>query len=118
LAAARHRRDFETEAVAGGGRGASPSPDRQEPDSHCSINDAGLEMRQAAMTQHRADSQETDEPVTLHRTIQMMLGEKLRAHYRAPKKLSHELFVLMMQIKEQERQQAATAARKTKMAQN
>jgi hypothetical protein len=51
---------------------------------------------------------DTDQPVTLHRTIQMMLGEKLRAYYRRPKKLSHELFVLMMQMKEQERRAAAT----------
>jgi hypothetical protein len=68
------------------------------------------------MTQRRTCDQESDEPITLHRTIQMMLGEKLRAHYRAPKRLSHELFVLMMQIKEQERQQAAAVARKAKMA--
>jgi hypothetical protein len=70
------------------------------------------------MTQRRASDRDTDEPVTLYRTIQMMLGEKLRAHYRAPKKLSHELFVLMMQIKEQERRRAApaTTARKGKMA--
>jgi hypothetical protein len=43
------------------------------------------------MTQRRAGDREADEPVTLHRTIQMMLGEKLRARYRPPKKLSHEL---------------------------
>lgn len=70
-----------------------------------------------AMTQRYASGQDTDEPVTLHRTIQMMLGEKLRAHYRPPKRLSHELFVLMMQIKEQERRAAAAAGRKAKMAQ-
>ncbi|HUC52184.1 MAG TPA: hypothetical protein VMA30_22570 [Xanthobacteraceae bacterium] len=70
------------------------------------------------MTQRRATDQEADEPVTLHRTIQMMLGEKLRAHYRAPKRLSHELFVLMMQIKEQERRQAAALARKAKLAES
>jgi hypothetical protein len=68
------------------------------------------------MTQRRASDHDADAPVTLHRTIQMMLGEKLRAYYRPPKKLSHELFVLMMQIKEQERRQAAATTRKTKMA--
>jgi hypothetical protein len=68
------------------------------------------------MTQGHA-SAETDEPVTLHRTIQMMLGEKLRAYYRPPKRLSHELFVLMMQIKEQEHRKAAGAiGRKAKTA--
>jgi len=60
------------------------------------------------MTQHASD-QDIDGPVTLHRTIQMMLGEKLRAHYRPPKKLSHEIFVLMIQMKEQERREAAAA---------
>ena len=70
------------------------------------------------MTEQRADEQESDEPVTLHRTIQMMLGEKLRAYYRPPKKLSHELFVLMMQIKEQERQQAVALARSAKLAES
>jgi len=64
------------------------------------------------MTQRRASDRDADAPVTLHRTIQMMLGEKLRAYYRPPKKLSHELFVLMLQIKEQERRQAATTAQK------
>jgi hypothetical protein len=61
------------------------------------------------MSRRRATG-DTDQPVTLHRTIQMMLGEKLRAYYRRPKKLSHELFVLMMQMKEQERRAAATPA--------
>jgi hypothetical protein len=70
------------------------------------------------MTQGHASAGETDEPVTLHRTIQMMLGEKLRAYYRPPKKLSHELFVLMMQIKEQEHRQAASLARNAKPAQS
>jgi hypothetical protein len=65
------------------------------------------------MTQGRVSAGETDEPVTLHRTIQMMLGEKLRAYYRPPKRLSHELFVLMMQIKEQEHRQAIARTAKT-----
>jgi hypothetical protein len=76
----------------------------------------GPKRGRSVMTQRRADDAETDEPVTLHRTIQMMLGEKLRAYYHPPKKLSHELFVLMIQIKEQERRQAAALSRKTKMA--
>ena len=32
-----------------------------------------------------------------------MIGDGLKARYEAPKKLSHELFVLMLQLKEQER---------------
>jgi hypothetical protein len=63
---------------------------------------------QINMTQSIASDR--DEPATLHHTIQLMLGEMLRAYYRPPKKLSHELFVLMMQMKEQERRQAMTAA--------
>ena len=62
------------------------------------------------MTQRIAGDGDRDEPATLHRTIQLMLGERLRAHYRPPKKLSHELFVLMMQMKEQERRRANAVA--------
>ena len=65
---------------------------------------------QINMTQSIASDGDRDEPATLHHTIQLMLGERLRAYYRPPKKLSHELFVLMMQMKEQERRQAMTAA--------
>ena len=66
------------------------------------------------MTQHIAGDGDREEPATLHRTIQLMLGERLRAYYRPPKKLSHELFVLMMQMKERERRHAnaVTAALK------
>jgi hypothetical protein len=51
-----------------------------------------------------------DAPVTLHRTMQKMIGEGLKEHYKPPQKLSHELFVLLMQLKEQERREAATMA--------
>ena len=44
-----------------------------------------------------------NDPVTLHRTMQTMLGDGLRAHYQAPQKLSHELFVVLMQLNEEER---------------
>jgi hypothetical protein len=46
---------------------------------------------------------ETNDPVTLHRTMQMMIGDGLRDHYQAPQKLSHELFVVLMQLNEEER---------------
>jgi hypothetical protein len=62
------------------------------------------------MTQRIAGDGDHDGPATLHRTIQLMLGERLRAYYRPPKKLSHELFVLMMQMKEQEQRQANALA--------
>jgi hypothetical protein len=68
------------------------------------------------MTHGHANAGEADEPVTLHRTIQMMLGEKLRAYYRPQKKLSHEIFVLMMQMREQEQRRIAEAARKARPA--
>jgi hypothetical protein len=42
--------------------------------------------------------------------MQKMIGEGLREHYKRPKKLSHGLFVLMMQLKEQERRDAAVHA--------
>jgi hypothetical protein len=50
---------------------------------------------------------QTDEPVTLHRIMRAMIGEGLRERYKPPQKLSHELFVLLMQLKEQERREAA-----------
>jgi len=44
-----------------------------------------------------------NDPVTLHRTMQMMIGEGLREHYQAPQKISHELLVVLMQLQEEER---------------
>lgn len=46
-----------------------------------------------------------NDPVTLHRTMQMMIGDGLRKHYQPPQKLSHELFVVLMQLNEEERRQ-------------
>ena len=37
--------------------------------------------------------------------MQRMIGDGLKEHYEAPQRLSHELFVLMLQIKEQERRE-------------
>jgi hypothetical protein len=50
-----------------------------------------------------AAERDANDPVTLHRIMQGMIGEELKARYAPPKKLSHELFVLMLQLKEQER---------------
>jgi hypothetical protein len=54
---------------------------------------------------------ETDGPATLHRVMQSMIGEGLRRHYRPPQKLSHELFVLLLQLKEEEAKRAGRPAR-------
>lgn len=50
-----------------------------------------------------------DHPVSLHRIMQTMVGEGLRAHYQPPQKLSHELFVLLLQLKEKERKRERAA---------
>jgi hypothetical protein len=62
------------------------------------------------MTHDRPIDEQPNEPVTLYRVMQRMIGEGLREHYKPPQKLSHELFVLLMQLKEQERREAAAAA--------
>jgi hypothetical protein len=46
-------------------------------------------------------------PATLHRVMQTMIAEGLKARYDPPKKLSHELLVLMMQINEHDRRHKA-----------
>jgi len=51
----------------------------------------------------RAADRDSNDPVTLHRVMQTMIGEGLRERYEAPQKLSHGLFVLLMQLNEQER---------------
>jgi hypothetical protein len=50
-----------------------------------------------------ADADDMAQPATLHGVMQMMIGDGLRRHYQAPNKLSHELFVLLMQLREEER---------------
>jgi hypothetical protein len=47
----------------------------------------------------------SDDPVTLHRIMQTMIGEGLKERYEPPQRLSHELFVLLMQLNERERKQ-------------
>jgi hypothetical protein len=54
-------------------------------------------------TQRSLNDRQTDDPVTLHRIMQTMIGQELRERYEAPQKLSHELFVLLMQLNEQDR---------------
>lgn len=52
-------------------------------------------------------ARDENDPVTLHRTMQTMIGHGLRQHYQAPQKLSHELFVVLMQLNEEERRHKA-----------
>lgn len=60
-----------------------------------------------------ADAQ-ADGPVTLHQVMQQMIADGLKERYEPPAKLSHELFVLMMQINENDRLRAAKAGRDAK----
>jgi hypothetical protein len=60
------------------------------------------------LTAERESAAETatppdNDPVTLHRTMQTMIGDALRERYQPPQKLSHELFVVLMQLREEER---------------
>jgi hypothetical protein len=63
----------------------------------------GIDAGRRMTTQRSLNHCQTDEPVTLHRIIQTMIGQELRERYEAPQKLSHELFVLLMQLNEQDR---------------
>lgn len=67
-----------------------------------------LAAHEAEAAAHPAAGEDND-PVTLHRIMRTMIGEGLRQHYKPPQKLSHELFVLLMQLKEEERREAAKA---------
>jgi len=55
-----------------------------------------------------------NDPVTLYRVMQNMIGDRLKARYTPPKKLSHELFVLMLQLKDREQREKKSDARKAK----
>jgi hypothetical protein len=57
-----------------------------------------------------AAAPDSDSPVTLHRIMQTMIAEGLSARYQPPQKLSHELFVLLMQLQENERRGKARKA--------
>lgn len=55
------------------------------------------------MADGNATDQEANAPVTLHRIMQTMVAEGLRERYQTPQKLSHQLFVVMMQLNELDR---------------
>ena len=59
---------------------------------------------------------DNNDPVTLHRIMQSMIGEGLKAHYKPTAKLPHELFVLMMQLKENERSRQARRSQTKRQA--
>jgi hypothetical protein len=54
-----------------------------------------------------AAADESNTAITLHGVMQTMIAEGLRSHYQPAQKLSHELFVLLLQLKEQEPKPAA-----------
>jgi hypothetical protein len=76
----------------------------------------------AAVQDHLAApaTHDNDDPVTLHRIMQSMIGDGLKQRYAPPQRLSHELFVLMMQLSENERRgkarRAQTKQKQTKEA--
>jgi hypothetical protein len=51
------------------------------------------------------------QPATLYQVMQAMIGEGLREHYEVPQKMSHELFVLLMQMNERNNGVARHAAK-------
>ncbi len=61
-----------------------------------------------------AAERDRNDPVTLYRVMQSMIGDRLKARYSPPKKLSHELFVLMLQLKDREQREKKADGRKAK----
>jgi hypothetical protein len=48
-----------------------------------------------------------DGPVTLHTVLKDAIGHGLRSRYQPDKEIPHDLLVLLMQMKENERAKAA-----------
>jgi hypothetical protein len=78
--------------------------------STASVGDGCFPMTRVLSQHPPSDFDTDDRPATLHRTIQTTVAEGLKLRYQPPKKLSHELFVLMMQLNEIERTEKAKAA--------
>src|SRR4029077_5797386 len=57
-------------------------------------------LKVADMSNRRTVLDRSSEPASLYRVMQAMIGEGLREHYEVPQKMSHELFVLLMQMNE------------------
>jgi hypothetical protein len=51
-----------------------------------------------------------DGPVTLHAVLKDAIGYGLRSRYQADKEIPHDLLVLLMQMKENDRRAKATQA--------
>ena len=49
------------------------------------------------------------EPATLFRVMQAAIGEGLKERFEPPQKMSHQLFVLMMQMNDRARRERAQA---------
>jgi hypothetical protein len=68
--------------------------------------------------QESAVEEAAAEPATLFRVMQTAIGEGLREHYEAPRKMSHQLFVLMMQMNDRARRERAQAEQATRAKTN
>jgi hypothetical protein len=60
------------------------------------------------MSGHAAND-EPFEPATLFRVMQAAIGEGLKERFEPPRKMSHQLFVLMMQMNDRARRERAQA---------
>jgi hypothetical protein len=61
----------------------------------------------AFTTQNQAQNQAGDGPVTLHAVMKDAVGYGLRFRYQPENEIPHELLVLLMQMKENERRAKA-----------
>jgi hypothetical protein len=53
------------------------------------------------MSARRHTDDQTEQPATLHRVMQAAIAEGLKEHYKPPKRMSHGLLVLLMQLNEE-----------------
>ena len=60
---------------------------------------------------HLSGQDADDAPASLHRVMQTMIADGLKARYEPPQKLSHGLLVLLMQLHEIDRKKAAQKPR-------
>jgi hypothetical protein len=56
-----------------------------------------------------AANDEPFEPATLFRVMQTAIGEGLKERFEPPRKMSHQLFVLMMQMNDRARRERVQA---------
>jgi hypothetical protein len=53
------------------------------------------------VSDRRPTDTQSEQPATLHRVIQDAIAEGLRECYKPPKRMSHGLMVLLMQLNEE-----------------